>query len=106
VLIARSWHGATKAAQAEEYLSYLHATGLDDIQKVEGNRGVLVLRKIDADRAHFQLISFWDSYDAIRRFAGDAIERAVYYPEDKEYLLELEPEVAHYDVVFQSGDVP
>ncbi len=104
-MIARSWHGVTKAAQAEQYLKYLHATGLDDIGKTEGNRGVMVLRRIDGDRAHFQLISFWNSYEAIRRFAGDEIERAFYYPEDKDFLLELEPEVAHYEVVYRSGDV-
>jgi hypothetical protein len=37
--------------------------------------------------------------DAIRAFAGDNIERAVYYPDDTAYLLELEPNVQHYEVV-------
>ncbi len=39
-----------------------------------------------------------DAY-AIRRFAGDDVERARYYPEDRAYLLELEPGVAHYEVL-------
>jgi hypothetical protein len=48
----------------------------------------------------------WDSFDAVRRFAGDDIERAVYYPEDKEYLLSLEPNVEHYDVLYlKSGNL-
>ena len=37
--------------------------------------------------------------EAIRAFAGDDVERARYYPEDREYLLQLEPRVAHYEVL-------
>jgi hypothetical protein len=49
--------------------------------------------------AHFLLISLWESWNAIRSFAGEDIERARYYPQDAEYLLELEPKVTHYEVV-------
>jgi hypothetical protein len=38
---------------------------------------------------------------SIRAFAGEDVERARYYPEDKAFLLELEPHVTHYDVVAQ-----
>jgi hypothetical protein len=38
--------------------------------------------------------------DAIRRFAGDEPERAHYYPEDPEYLLEMTPFVEHYEVAW------
>jgi hypothetical protein len=47
------------------------------------------------------LISLWESADAIRNFAGPDIVRARYYPEDDRFLLELEPEVAHYEVLVQ-----
>lgn len=49
-------------------------------------------------RAEFLLISLWDSMEAVRRFAGDDAEKAVYYPADKDYLLTFEPKVAHYEV--------
>jgi len=57
-----------------------------------------VLRRTAGGETHFLFISFWKSMDAIRRFAGDDVERAKYYPEDREYLLELEPTVTHYEV--------
>jgi hypothetical protein len=41
----------------------------------------------------------WESYDAIRKFAGDDIEASHYYDEDTQYLLELEPRVIHYEVM-------
>jgi hypothetical protein len=42
--------------------------------------------------------TLWDSVDAIRAFAGDDIEAAVYYPKDDRYLVEREDRVAHYEV--------
>ena len=56
-------------------------------------------RRVQSDRAEFTFISLWDSLDAIRVFAGDDYEKAHYYPEDRGFLLELEPFVLHYDVV-------
>ena len=99
-MIARVWRGHTPEEKADEYLDYLRATGLGDYLAAEGNRGVRVLRRADNGRAEFLLISLWESYDAIRGFAGEDFERAVYYPEDKDYLLGFEPKVAHYEVVF------
>jgi hypothetical protein len=43
-------------------------------------------------------LSFWDSVRAIEAFAGEDIDRAVYYPEDDRYLLERDPHVLHYQV--------
>ncbi|MBI3194358.1 MAG: EamA family transporter [Ignavibacteriae bacterium] len=101
-LITRMWHGVTPASKAEEYLAYLRETGEDDCRKTEGNRGVVVMHSIQEDKAHFLFLSFWESYDAIRKFSGENIERAVYYPKDKEYLLELEPNVTHYETYGQN----
>jgi len=48
--------------------------------------------------AHFITLTFWESREAIRAFADDNIELARYYPEDKQYLLEYEQGVVHYEV--------
>ena len=96
-MIARIWRGHTEAAKADEYLDYLRATGVEQTRATAGNRGVRILRRIGDGRAEFLFISFWDSLESIRAFAGEDIERAVYYPKDTEYLLELEPTVAHYE---------
>jgi heme-degrading monooxygenase HmoA len=98
-MIARFWRGVTPKAKADEYFAYLQRTGLKDYQATEGNRGVYVFRRIDGDRAVFLLMSLWDSYEAIKKFAGADFEKAVYYPEDREFLLELEPHVTHYNIL-------
>ena len=101
-LIARIWHGVTNAARADDYADYLERTGARECRATPGNRGVYVLRRIKQDRAEFTFISLWDSLEAIRRFAGEDYEKARYYPEDREFLVELEPFVDHYEVL--AGD--
>jgi heme-degrading monooxygenase HmoA len=96
--IARVWRGVTRAARADEYLDYLNETGVAACRATEGNLGVRIMRRVDDGHAEFVFVSLWESFDAIRRFAGDDYERAVYYPEDEGFLLELEPNVAHYEV--------
>jgi heme-degrading monooxygenase HmoA len=98
-MIARTWHGRVPASKAEAYQAYLLRTGLADYQATPGNRGVLVQRWVEGDVAHFLLTTLWDSVDAIKRFAGEDYERARYYPEDGEFLLEREPSVHHAEVL-------
>lgn len=101
-MIARTWHGITPAAKADEYFEYLQRTGVAEYQTTPGNRGVYILRRIEQDKAHFLLLTFWDSMAAIQQFAGTDIDQAKYYPEDTQYLLELEPTVTHYEVLVTS----
>jgi heme-degrading monooxygenase HmoA len=98
-LIARVWHGVTPTAKADAYTGYLERTGARACRATPGNRGVYVLRRTQGDETEFTFISLWESFDAIRHFAGDDYEKAHYYPEDSDYLLDLEPFVLHYDVV-------
>ena len=98
-MIARVWKGTTRAEQADAYLDYLKRTGLHHCLATPGNRGVTILRSIADGRATFVFTSRWDSWDAIRAFAGPTPETAVYYPEDEAFLLSLEPNVEHYEVL-------
>src|SRR2546423_2568582 len=98
-MIARLWRGVVPASRADEYHRYLEETGLKEYRATPGNRGVQVLRRIQGDRCEYLLITWWENWDAIRRFAGQEPEKAVYYPRDREFLLELEPYVQHFEVV-------
>lgn len=98
-MIARIWHGRTKAADADKYRDYLIERAIPDYKSIEGNISVDILWRIEGEEAHFITLTYWENIEAIKRFAGEEIERAKYYPEDKGYLLEFEPRVIHYEVV-------
>ncbi|MEP7042476.1 MAG: hypothetical protein ABI843_05405 [Dokdonella sp.] len=100
-MIARVWRGITLAEKADAYIAYLNETGLKDYANTPGNRGVTVLRRLQGEHSEIVLISLWESMAAVRAFAGENPERSVYYPEDEDYLLEMEPLVRHYEVADQ-----
>jgi heme-degrading monooxygenase HmoA len=99
-MIARLWHGSTPVSRSQAYLDFLLKTGVPDYRKNPGNRGVQILLRKEEDVAHFLLVSLWDSMEAVGRFAGPDVDRAKYYPEDPQFLLELEPNVVHYEVAY------
>jgi heme-degrading monooxygenase HmoA len=105
-MIARTWRGAVRAEDADTYLEYLNATGLREYRETPGNQGVLALRRLAGGRAEFFLITLWDSMEAVRRFAGDEPERAVFYPEDERFLIERGERVEHFEVVYQTEGAP
>lgn len=98
-MIARIWKGETPESKADQYFDFLKVTGIKDYQETKGNQGVLVLRCIHEGRAEFLLLSLWESWNAIREFAGNDVEKAFYYPEDPQYLLSMQPNVDHYEVL-------
>ena len=104
-MIARTWRGTVRAAEAEAYLEYLRKTGLESFSATPGNRGALALRRTVNDLTEFLIVSFWDSADAIRTFAGHDIERAVFYPDDDRFLVERDTHVTHFEVAYESADI-
>jgi heme-degrading monooxygenase HmoA len=69
-----------------------------EIGALNGNISVQILERTDGDVIQFIVLSWWESMDAIRAFAGTDIDLAQYSPEDKEYLIDFETHVVHYEV--------
>jgi heme-degrading monooxygenase HmoA len=99
-VVARMWHGRVLTSRADEYYAYLTAAGIDKIEAIEGNLGAQVLRRTDGKTTEFTVISYWESRDAIKKFAGEDIEKTHFLPKDPQYLLEIEPKVKHFDVLY------
>jgi heme-degrading monooxygenase HmoA len=97
-MIARTWTGVVRRADADEYAEYINDTGFAEYARTAGNRGAWMLRRDEGERTEFITLSLWESEEAIRAFAGDDIEAAVLYPEDERYLIGGST-VAHYRVV-------
>jgi len=107
-MIARVWRGVVPREKADGYAAYLADSerGVADYRRVPGNRGVCLMRRAEGDRIHFLLISYWDSREAIADYAGADIDKAQYFPCDRECLIDPDPNVSHYEVMvrFETGE--
>jgi heme-degrading monooxygenase HmoA len=101
-MIARMWHGRVPASRAAAYRKFLNDRAIPDYRSVPGNISVHVLERREGEVTHFITLTFWENLESIRAFAGDELEKAKYYPEDADFLLEFEPRVVHYEVVGKS----
>lgn len=97
-MICRMWHGITARSKADAYMAFLEQRAVPDYRSVPGNLSVAVLRRDESERTHFMTVTYWESEDSIRAFAGDDVLGAKYYPEDQDFLLEFEPQVQHFVV--------
>jgi len=97
-VIARIWRGAVRSEDADEYVGYVRDTGIDHYRSTPGNQGAWILHRRLDDRTEILTFSLWEDMGAVRAFAGDDPERAVYYPEDDRYLVERSEMVEHYRV--------
>jgi len=98
-MIARIWRGAVRADDAAAYATYIQDTGIEAYKATPGNRGAWLLWRAVGEQAEFITVSFWESRQAIQGFAGQDIDRAVFYPEDDRFLVERDLTARHFEIV-------
>ena len=86
-MICRMWHGITPRSKADAYADLLEPRALSGYRAVPGNISAQVLRRDEAEVTHFMTVTYWESEDSIRAFAGDDVLTARYFPEDDGHLL-------------------
>jgi heme-degrading monooxygenase HmoA len=97
-MIARHWRGWTKLENAEAYEQLLGNVVLPGLEAIDGYRGGYILRSDGPAETEFVVINFFDSLDAVRRFAGEDYSTAVFEPEARKLLSRVENSAAHYEV--------
>jgi heme-degrading monooxygenase HmoA len=103
-MIARIWTGAVRKADADAYADYMRGTGIAGYIATPGNRGAWMLRRDVEDRTEFMLFTLWDSIDAVKAFAGEDYETAVFYPEDERFLIDRDLRAIQYEVAVAAPD--
>jgi heme-degrading monooxygenase HmoA len=97
-MIARYWRGRVRPGLLEEYRRYVADVALPDYRAIPGNRGAYIFTKENDDHGDVITLSFWDSYESIKGFAGDDITLARYYSEDRRFLLDFPEHVEHFEI--------
>jgi heme-degrading monooxygenase HmoA len=97
-LIARHWRGWTAPADADAYENLLKHKVLPELRSIEGYRGGYIFRRDGNGEVEFIVVNFFDSLDAVKRFAGDDYSTAVFEPEARRLLSRIETVAVHYEV--------
>jgi len=103
--IVRIWRGVTLATRAGQYLEYVNKIVIPVCQAAEGNEGMYIMKELQGELAHFLLLSFWASDEALVNFTGaascecDVVNPS---PEEKSLLIAFESTARRYKIVYES----
>ena len=100
-MIARIWHGWTKPENANSYEELLRTRILPAIRQKSGCQGIHLFRRAAGAEVEFVTLLFFDSLEAIRKFAGEDYEMAVVPLEARKLLARFDERSTHYETVLQ-----
>ena len=98
-MIGRLWHGWTTRENADAYEELLRTKILPGIHRVEGYKGAYLLRRDADDSVEFVTLTFFESMEAVRAFAGEDYEVAVVPPEARKLLSRFDQKSQHYETI-------
>ena len=99
-MIARVWSARTSNLQAtERYRRVFEDEVLDHLSGVAGFRGAYLLTRQDQASMAVRTLTLFESFEAVKRFAGPDYERERVTPQARAALLDSDPAVRHFDVL-------
>jgi len=99
-MICRIWHGYTTKDDADTYENLLQNEIFIGIKSrnIEGYKGIQLLRQELSLETEFITIMWFDSIDAVIKFAGEEYETAVVPGKAQEVLSRFDKTSQHYNV--------
>lgn len=98
-MLVRYFTATVARANAPKYYTFFRNTLTPELERIPGHRGALVLSNADAsDPIEITVLTFWESNEAVRRFAGDTPNRAVVEPEARALLASFNETVTQHVV--------
>ena len=101
-MIVRLWKGRARPETADAYRRHVVSSVFPTLRKLPGFIRARVLRRTSGDHVEFLVITEWESLDAVRAFAGEAIDRAVVEPAARAVLSDFDDHVDHFELVEES----
>lgn len=103
-MIGRIWHGWTTPANADAYETLLRTTVLPDIARIDGYAGAHLLRHDGESDVEFVTITWFESEEAVRAFAGPDDAQAVVPDAARRLLSRFDQRSAHYTLVLSPDE--
>jgi heme-degrading monooxygenase HmoA len=99
-MIGRIWHGWTTPKNADVYENLLKTEIFPGIaaKKVQGYQGIQLFRRPVDEEVEFITIMWFESWQAVKEFAGQEVERAYVPPKARAVLSRFDELSQHYEV--------
>jgi hypothetical protein len=99
-MISRIWHGYTTKDNAETYENLLQDEIFEGIKNrnIQGYKGIQLFRQELQFETEFITIMWFDSIDAVIKFAGEEYEKAVVPENAQKVLSRFDKTSQHYTV--------
>ncbi|HEX6677127.1 MAG TPA: antibiotic biosynthesis monooxygenase [Actinomycetes bacterium] len=98
-MIIRSFHATATAEGADAYRDHFTRTVLPTLQAIDGYHGAYLLRRDHDGHVELQVLTLWESLEAVRRFAGTNLDHAIVEPDAEAVLASYDATVIHHRVV-------
>jgi len=102
MVIVRAWHATATTEGADAYHEHFTHSVLPELQRIDGYQGAYLLRRGHDGHVELQVLTLWDSLEAIRRFAGANLDNAVVEPDAQAALATHDTTVTHHTVVMDT----
>jgi heme-degrading monooxygenase HmoA len=97
-MIVRVWKARATPQNASVYREHLETLVFPMLRSVRGFLGADVMQRREGEEIELVVSSRWTDLEAVRQFAGDALENAVVVPAARAVLSSYDALVAHYEV--------
>ena len=100
-MISRIWHGYTTNENADAYQKLLESEIFIGIKNrnIQGYKGIQLLRREMESETEFITVMWFDSIDAVKKFAGEEFEKAVVPDKAQKVLSHFDKTSQHYNVL-------
>jgi heme-degrading monooxygenase HmoA len=99
-MISRQWQGIARREDADRYIAYLKSDTFPRLASLAGFIRATILRREVAEGTQFQVVTVWESLDAIGAFSGSDADRAVVPPAAQAMMVEFDRRAVHYEIAF------
>jgi heme-degrading monooxygenase HmoA len=98
-MIIRAWRGRARRARSDAYPKHFREAVVPALRNVPGFLGAQLSQRTEGDMVEFLVLTRWQSMEAVRAFAGPAVDKAIVEPGAVAALDDFDAAVRHYEVI-------
>jgi heme-degrading monooxygenase HmoA len=100
-MIARVWRASATPANADAYSRHFAGKVVPHLKSIAGHHHAYLLRRPEDGQVELLAVTFWDSIDTVKNFAGNNPEIAIVDPEARAMLSEFDDFARNFEVAYR-----